>query len=653
MEKYTLKPIAQLFRLQPRATYTHNDIVQLEAQWMRSPPVGTAALREIYCTALGKLKRRCPPGKKITKAQVIEAVDQFVREQGLYFRVRRKKSARDNFFMPVAENLESRYDLAFFNSSCRAERETHHVLNENNSPEELKTAIKKNLIKLLTAPGATPENVIQKTDQMVEAAYARHPVETIEELPGVCYVRCEEFDQIILIGNMQMDAQVPGTDWRSPGLGATLGKARNTYKAMVQEALKHALNTGKPRIIFQGGYANYLTQWGDSSDDFTGRELITAENLVMHQERYKTWQRQVAALTPGTIIYRPHPQDYSELERRVVVHHTAKSIHSFYEDYNFLVPLVYTLTGWEGFRAGITSDTVRADHNKTLNTFGLSRELINSRNYSGYPNYISELAQHLDFSQIQENTLMDKFWDKKASPEQEKHHVHTSFYVDLTYAYINKDAAGMLTAINKIFDYLLKIDFTAQLKSKMSYLEKLLETGPKYPGEYIARTPRPPRFHGGQGGLGYPGHFPAPEKERKMLYEIIEEFLYKFNYHKLLLAKFRNLRMVTKEDQHPGIYDPARDVTVLKMMPPPAIGDLAPKTFKYPATAAPCYPVYHPGPIHNWYEKTLPKIFKELNLTIKRTHIVSQKTKSKYATAYGWEITTPPEELRSRQIISV
>ena len=39
------------------------------------------------------------------------------------------------------------------------------------------------------------------------------------------------------------------------------------------------------------------------------------------------------------------------------------------------------------------------------------------------------------------------------------------------------------------------------------------------------------------------------------LYEIVQPFLEKFNYHKLLMANFSSLKMVRRADGGCGIYD--------------------------------------------------------------------------------------------------
>ena len=253
------------------------------------------------------------------------------------------------------------------------------------------------------------------------------------------------------------------------------------------------------------------------------------------------------------------------------------------------------------------------------------------------------LAQKLNFNAIVSYTY-GLSWNRESEDNQKIHKIHSTHYVDLVRAYILRDAPRMLSAINKIFDYVVKIDPKAARKEKITYLENFLKSAPPNPGEYSETS----RIMSG------PGPHPSPPvSTTPPVYKLLQPFLYKFDYHKLLLEKFSTLRQISGGSPAQGLYNDPRDTTRIRIIPRPNLGGLIPKTFKYPAGEKPCYPVYPRGDLYNWYEDTLRQIFKELDLTFKQTPMVSTKTVSKYATAYGWEITTPREELRQRQIVSL
>ena len=77
---------------------------------------------------------------------------------------------------------------------------------------------------------------------------------------SVYYMRCEEKDDQIMFGNMQIDARQPEL-WEDPGVGEIMLQKKNIYGMMVQQALKHAVEQGRKEILFQCGDANELTQW--------------------------------------------------------------------------------------------------------------------------------------------------------------------------------------------------------------------------------------------------------------------------------------------------------------------------------------------------------------------------------------------------------
>ena len=648
MDKYTLKPIARLLRLQPRAAYTHNDFTQLETSWEKPHQAPAAPVLKIYQAALAELKSKCPPGQKITRQRVIEITDQFIRARELHFKIRPKDCAHCNYYLPVAEEYGARYDLGFFHAQAPKNIETHHTVKEEFSPRELRNAIVENFLDLVRDTDGSPEEIAGKTYEVVDQTMERHAQKTPTKLHSICYVRCEEFDDALLIGNMQVDSRRQEKKWTAGELKTTLAKYPNIFRAMVQEAIKTALVNKRSRIIFQGGHANILTQWGDSNENFVRRELITEKNLAQHQKNYQTWQKQLASVTPGKIIYRPFNPRTARLERCVVIHGDATRLDYYKARFNDLIPLVYSLSCTRGFRSGITLAEQEADYIKKINIQKLAMQHGIGENFNKIYDYSQAFGGSLNFKEINQNNFGVKWWSREAPEKINQHKVHMTFYTDLVWAYMLRDAPAILTALNKIFGYVIKIDPTAS-PEKIKYLEKLLETGPNRPLEYEDKGLFPgSRLRAFGQGRPSPDENPA----RLPVYKIIESFLYEFGYHEDLKTQIPELKTLPREDGQIGIYDPEHDVYSTKISPPPALGDLAPATFASPKGVEPFYPVYSQDDLYDFYENTLRQVFRELNLEVKRTYLDSKKLPSEYATAYGWEIITPKEELQRRQIIS-
>ena len=143
------------------------------------------------------------------------------------------------------------------------------------------------------------------------------------------------------------------------------------------------------------------------------------------------------------------------------------------------------------------------------------------------------------------------------------------------------------------------------------------------------------------------------DKCENPLYKIIQPFLIRFDYHKLLMQNHPEIKFIRNTKGDFSFWNAwyAPDVGTLYRAPPPQLGDLATLTYHEKNDDSKAYPVVANGKIHKWYDKTLLKILKKLNLSVRRTTIESWRTDDKYGKAYGWEITTSPEELRARGII--
>ena len=306
---------------------------------------------------------------------------------------------------------------------------------------------------------------------------------------------------------------------------------------------------------------------------------------------------------------------------------TPRKFSYYQERYEPLLLVVYDLPRHEKFRPGITLAAAKKDLVKTLD-LGVVAVKENGRGH--FQDLYSKRADHdIELDKIAQNTYSKKYWLNGSPGFFIKHQAHQQLYYDLVWAYKERRPEDFLEALNKIFDYVVEVDFAAAREEKIEYLKKLL----------VHDVPRPKISEINWGD----GTFPP-------LYKIIEPFLYKFNYHELLTEKFPAVKMLRRADGKIGIYDERDTISTVRLCPVPKVNELSPRLFNYPA-AEPVYPVCGEGSTSSWYERQLPEVFKQLNLKYRRTVLVSEKVQARYGVAYGWEITTPLEELRQRQMI--
>ena len=361
MEKYTIKPIARLLQQQPRAAYSYNDFAQLETRGRKSGQAPPAPVEKIYQAILTELKNNCARGKKITRQQVIDLVDRYIKEHDLHFVGQRAAIAHKNYFSPAIAGAIERYDLAYYHPASSSNEDAHHHYKVTVPLEKLKTEIINNLAENPSLAKTVPGNNQQQTHEIIEKAFTDFNYRPTVDLDSVFYFRCEESATQLLIGNLQIDYYEK--DEKGAGLlfNQTLGRPRNIYKALVQEAIKWSLTKPEKKIIFHAGYANQLAQLSGLPGDFQGRELITKKNLAVQQKNYTAWQKQLAALRPGDIIYRPDLDDPKQLLRGIVIESSAQRVRYYDEATDSLILQIYNLSYTEGFRSGITLKRVEKD----------------------------------------------------------------------------------------------------------------------------------------------------------------------------------------------------------------------------------------------------------------------------------------------------
>ena len=146
------------------------------------------------------------------------------------------------------------------------------------------------------------------------------------------------------------------------------------------------------------------------------------------------------------------------------------------------------------------------------------------------------------------------------------------------------------------------------------------------------------------------------------MFEALEHFLIKFNYHKKLIEEFPQIKTVNLNKRHNktkikfiltvaqdrGEYlevarreDINRPIMKHYCFYNKSSKDIINKFIQYPEELS----------IYRWYEFELPSILKKLNISFKRTEIQSKRIRAngkKETTliAAAWEITTDRKELQ-------
>ena len=150
------------------------------------------------------LDEACAGQEYLEKAQVLQLVDDYVRKNNLYYQAQRHKISNSNSFYHPEDSKEL-YDVAFYNPMANPNRFGHH-----------------------------------KKDGM----------------PDICYARLRGKKKIrSLVGNLQIDDSLKNHPWDNPSREKIMLARKNMYQNMVQEAIRHALQAKKSKILFQTGDA--------------------------------------------------------------------------------------------------------------------------------------------------------------------------------------------------------------------------------------------------------------------------------------------------------------------------------------------------------------------------------------------------------------
>ena len=244
MNKITINPIQTwLEKNASRPTFKEGDRAQLvqkilnqQRQKLANPRQKHATvLEDKYLEILTELKEHLDETKTLTRAALVAWTDKALHARGLYYSATAAPPAHQHYFRGEARDRPRPYDLAFYN--------------------------------LKTKPLAKQNKKVHHYDE------AGHP--------AVYYMRFEPLaPDTVLIGNLQIE-RTSSDYWEDAAAHQIFLRRKNIYTAMVQEALKHALENNYTKIKFQASDAAIHAQ-KKHIDSIT----ITEKNYSRYDEKY-------------------------------------------------------------------------------------------------------------------------------------------------------------------------------------------------------------------------------------------------------------------------------------------------------------------------------------------------------------------------------
>ena len=614
MNYYTIAPLHELLKRTEVKAITSAIIAGLQIELVKKQrqrgQKKSPAVYKNYMLLLARLRKELKQAGEMSPAALRVWIDRQLRIENLPYHARRHSSAHQNCFDPPGPAGKI-YDIALYNLYARRGEHNHHAEERVYTLEHLKQQLKESFEHELNQPAATWESAAAaatvRLDDWLERLKTHYGC--------VCYARFEEFPDRTLIGNMQIDSKKD--NWEKSAKGELLGQTSNVYRVLVQETIKHALTLGAKKIIFQAGYAAEIAQWGNSRD-FIEREKITEKNIKKHHQRYKALTRQYEKINIGDIVL----TNWGFKKR--VVKKQAQGVHVRAVPACDLLPVVYNLPYYNGFRPGLTFAQISKELVLSYNT-GM---LVEAEALGQDPEYHWAAGdfdpRQLNYSCLLQNINSAEAWKKKPNETRLLHQAHLEHYRQLVLTVIDKNAEAMLAALNKIFHYVGEAAWEENPREKVSYLREWLKDKNNLKVKEVVKWPT----------------------EDPPLFSRLQDFLLKFEYDKKIMAlvpaikKLGSPGVLCHEKYHLDYYR--------LLPPPPEIDQLAwPNTVD---AAAEFMQLPNRDGIYDWYENILPKIFKKLNITYRRAELKTAKP-VKAPIAYGWEITTSIEELKQRPLV--
>ena len=611
MKYLTIKPLARFLATSPRDCVSMAELISLENQILKTTKTGGNSHKSLantvsgqnYLSLLAWLRNTFDGQSSITREGLFRLTDKWLRRQNLYYIRRKHNSFSDNIFdprefsSPGFKNLS--YDLSYYNPEARG-CGGHHYFQFLQKAYMEKLTVK--VERVINDSGSHGTNTLaREIVNMFDSDLADK--EPLRAWYNIFYIRCEEFADTVLYGNLQIDLDDKKLQLSDKEIVTkVMLRSNNLYCQMVQEALRHALELDKSRILFQAGQAAAYSQW-EVGDERINMELISSENLTTHKKIYQKELAELANLRPGDIFV------YGDDKKGLIVKKRAGRPVFLNAYLGLLLPAVFLAGHKFGYGAREKNIMPTLDEIKTLQP--------------GNGTDSGEGATTID--QLTPRYYTDAYG--VAGPRSMIYNAHRALYYSFVHYFVDHiegDLEKALTALNLIFNLVTGEDYSSQTESKLKSLAALRDN-------YL------------------------DEGMEDNLYVFVNDFLLKFNYHSKLLSNFPEIYTLTSNDgQQLFFYDSAVKET-FRTLEYPAINNFSPYA-SADYLRDPQEPILpqrkSPSWLYNWYEYVLPEIFKTLGLTYKKT-LISKNHDDKTYTAYAWEITTPLSELRKKPMVMI
>ena len=635
MQYYTLREIDDWLRQARARDYLKwGDWHQLANKIKKQDAEGTGPARLTELLALTtELKKLFMPGCPVSKQAVRAACDRWLRGRKLYFKVQTHDIAHGNTLLAPTTGVKF-YDMAFYHEDAPNYASGHHKGRVPCFKENLLPHSRARLPQIAAAAGETTPGALE---DLLTEFLTQTQIE--KRLNSLFYLRVENFNKNMLIGNMQIDDLSLDCDDQPPPLSPILYTKRNIYAHMVQQALKTAVAAGVKKIYFQAGHAAELSQW-DDDDTIRNRELITPANLPAYEKIYAEQLKELGAIKIGDEeLYAP--KHAPELTRGVVVKKTAQAVYTRPRDGGLVLPYVLsTAPYFNGYRPEINEQTILPDFTKIIscNLEDTLRTIVNCASAE-----IGIDAKNCRYDLLDIQPILreiDESRPEKPAPAL-IHATHRSLYLDLKIAYAAGDAQKMLHALERIFVYVVPPVAPTATSEKLAALQALCAAKPetfKTSGKPVPQMMAVP-----DDNLG------MITKPPVKLYELLQPFLIEFKYHERLQKHIPGTAVLKLPNDMIFLNHVKENRwTQVNIAQKPILHEMAPKAAqaRRQHDYAP-HLAHRESAIFNLYQVTLPKIFKKLNLRFKKVLLSPWLNQDTMKTPV-WEILTPPAELAQR-----
>ena len=648
MKYYTIKPLLNISDYKNPSIYIlfediekiENKIKKIIAQNDKNSKLSTT-INFKYLEIIKNIKDNFAGVKKICRKDFILSLHNILLNKDLHYQKETHQIAHDNLFNPVDNNSNpantAYYDIAFYHQLSGKNPKAHHSHEIFEKWDEgLPDVIKKKYGEFINASNElSNKGKYYKLKEYVDSinTLTNNKIEK-RKATSTFYARCEEYNDSILIGNMQIDDKGNGSNWDDEVTGAIMLKKNNIYSAIIQESIKHAIMAGKNKILFQAGYAAELAQWGDN-ENFKEKTLITDENINKYKEIYKQRVENFKNINPGDPV--DNEGGY------IAIHKTSSKIFIAKDIECYLLPCIYEITAQNKyFNESLTAEIIENDLRKNIE-INLNEHVIKkkkstnkSRRYRGMSYntsedctkgtiyndlYTSDISIPLHTNVVNDFNSYDAEFIKTAT-------AHIYLYNDLKYNLIKGNANEVLYYINKIFSYVVDVDFEKDKLEKINSIK-----------EIIKKT-----------------RIKIKNLESHCYFEAfkeIEAFLIKFNYHQLLINKFSTIEEIKHStDKCNNKRFVINDLCekIIDLGEAPEVGKFININYKKELEHEE-NTVHKIGreKMYRWYECTIPSILKQLKIDYKKTIIYKNRENNFHDDLENDDGDTLDDIIRDRQ----